>query len=649
VIAEQIVMKLSSDFEQALQRGVLRHMGRRILRVVFLAVALDQSPSVIASGTAAPVVMADFIREYQADQQNISRFYDLHWSEERFDRLEHHYSDWQDRLKSLDFETLDQQGRIDYIMLRNKLNEERADLRLDREWLAQMKELLPFRRPLLDLEFARRRMTLVNSPAAAEIIGAIPDQIKKLKARVKKEKTQDDKHEKSDDEASKSKDEDKDKDKDKETEKNAGPPLKISPALARRTAGAVDDLLGTLKAWSGFYVGFQPEFSWWLKKPDEEGTKSLEEYAKYLREDIAGLKGKDEDPLVGDPIGAKALTDDLAAESIPYTPEELIAIAQQEYDYCEGELRKASREMGCGDDWKAALAKVKADYVAPGQQNDLVAELGRQAVKFVTDNDLVTVPPLCDETWRLNMTSMEGQKTLPFAAYGGQNMTVAYASEEMKNDDKLMSMRENNRHFTRIVVPHELIPGHHLQSFVAQRNRSYRSLFSTPFLVEGWALYWELKLYDLGYGKTPEDRIGMLFWRTHRCTRIIVSLKFHLGQMTPKEMVDFLVDRVGHERLGATGEVRRFIGGSYSPLYQCGYMIGGLQLRALHHELVDSSKMTERQFNDTVLTYNAIPIEMIRAGMEDVPLTRDQLASWEFYGPHPHYTPAPAKTDTKSK
>jgi uncharacterized protein (DUF885 family) len=347
--------------------------------------------------------------------------------------------------------------------------------------------------------------------------------------------------------------------------------------------------------------------------------------------------------------GAQALADDLAAESIPYNPEELIAIAQQEFAYCEGELRKASREMGCGDDWKAALAKVKADYVPPGQQNDLVADLGREAVKFVTENNLVTVPPLCDETWRLNMSSVEVQKTLPFAAYGGQNMTVAYANEEMKTEDKLMAMRNNNRHFTRIVVPHELIPGHHLQGFQAQRNRTYRSIFSTPFLVEGWALYWELKLYDLGYGKTPEDRIGMLFWRTHRCARIIVSLKFHLGQMTPKEMVDFLVDRVGHERSGATGEVRRFIGGSYSPLYQCGYMIGGIQLRALHHEMVDSKKMTERDFNDTVLTYNAIPVEMIRAGLENVPLTRDQPASWEFYGPHPHYTPAPAKADAKDK
>src|SRR6185436_1866406 len=110
----------------------------------------------------------------------------------------------------------------------------------------------------------------------------------------------------------------------------------------------------------------------------------------------------------------------------------------------------------------------------------------------------------------------------------------------------LMSMRQNNVHFSRNVTPHELIPGHHLQLFMADRNRPYRELFRTPFLVEGWALYWEMRFWDLGWPKSPEDRFGMLFWRMHRCARITVTTKFHLGEMTPQQMIDYLVDRVGH-------------------------------------------------------------------------------------------------------
>lgn len=603
----------------------LRSAPSRLLALVFVAGSCVL-PLVAAQTAVAPTALENFIRQFTSDWNDTSRFYDLPWSEARFDRLAQLYHDWLARLNGVAFDALDQAGHVDYVLLRAKLDAETAHLALDRRRLAQMDELLPFRRALQDLEQARWRMTPVNAPVSADKIAAVSDQIKKVRERIEKGKKEADKAKAPPGES---------KPGEKKSKSAADKPLKVSPVLARRTAGAVDALRGTLRAWFSFYDGFQPEFSWWLKKPYDEANKALEDYAKFLREEIAGLKGKDEDPLIGDPIGAEALADDLAAEMIPYTPKELIAIADHEFAWCEDQMKKASREMGFGDDWKAALAKVKADYVPPGEQDELVASLSRLAIQFVKDHDLVTVPPLCEATWRLTMSSPETQKTLPYAAYGGQNMMVAYANEEMKNEDKLMSMRGNNRHFTRIVAAHELIPGHHLQAFMSERNRDYRSIFRTPFLVEGWALYWELRLWDLGYPQSPQDRIGMLFWRMHRCARIIVSLKFHLAQMTPAEMVDFLVDRVGHERLGATSEVRRYIGGAYSPLYQCSYMIGGLQLHALHRELVDGGKMTDKQFNDTVLTYNAVPIEMIRAGMLEVPLTRDTRANWKFAGEHP--------------
>lgn len=90
----------------------------------------------------------------------------------------------------------------------------------------------------------------------------------------------------------------------------------------------------------------------------------------------------------------------------------------------------------------------------------------------------------------------------------------------MKHEDKRMAMRGNNRPFTRNVVPHELLPGHHLQGSMAAREPPYRCLFSTPFFVEGWSLYWEMRFYSLAYQTTPEDRIGALFWRMHRSVQV---------------------------------------------------------------------------------------------------------------------------------
>jgi uncharacterized protein (DUF885 family) len=113
--------------------------------------------------------------------------------------------------------------------------------------------------------------------------------------------------------------------------------------------------------------------------------------------------------------------------------------------------------------------------------------------------------------------------------------------------------------------------------------------------------------------------------------------------MTPEQAVQFLVDTVDFERANAEGEVRRSFNGSYPPLYQIGYMIGGLELRALHHELVDSKKMTDRDFHDAILQGGPMPIAMVRARLAKTPLTRTGAAPWKFADQLPPPVPAPSR------
>jgi uncharacterized protein (DUF885 family) len=333
---------------------------------------------------------------------------------------------------------------------------------------------------------------------------------------------------------------------------------------------------------------------------------------------------------VGDPIGREALISELRSEMIPYTPEEIIAIGEKEMAWCENEMKKASRELGYGDDWHKALEHVKNLYVDPGKQPEMIRDLALEAIKFVEDNNLVTVPELARESWRMEMMTPERQLVSPFFL-GGEVIQVSFPTNTMAHEQKMMSMRGNNIHFSRATVHHELIPGHHLQGFMSARYKPYRFVFGTPFWSEGNALYWELLLWDLNFARTPENRIGMLFWRMHRCARIIFSLSFHLEKMTPQECIDLLVNKVGHERDNATAEVRRSFDGSYGPLYQIAYLIGGLQQYAMHKELVKTGKMTNREYNDALLKENRIPIEMLRAAITNQKLTRDFVTNWRFY------------------
>jgi uncharacterized protein (DUF885 family) len=382
----------------------------------------------------------------------------------------------------------------------------------------------------------------------------------------------------------------------------------------------VRQLREALRNWSTYYTGYDPMFTWWAADPYKATDKALGDYADFVREKIAGAKADDDNAIIGNPIGREALLAELQFEMVPFTPEELVDVAEKEYAWCEREAKRAAKELGFGDDWKKAMEHVKTLHVGPGQQTKLVRDLALEAIEFIEKRDLVTVPELAKATWRMEMMSPERQLVNPFFL-GGEQITVSYPTNTMTHEQKLMSMRANNIHFSRATVQHELIPGHHLQGFMQARYKPYRSLFSTPFWTEGWALYWEMLLWDIGFPRGPEDRIGMLFWRMHRCARIVFSLNFHLGKWTPQQCIDYLVEKVGHERASAEGEVRRSFAGAYPPLYQAAYMIGGLQIRALHRELVGTGKMTNRQFHDTILKENNIPIEMVRAILTRTPLT----------------------------
>jgi len=232
----------------------------------------------------------------------------------------------------------------------------------------------------------------------------------------------------------------------------------------------------------------------------------------------------------------------------------------------------------------------------------------------------------------MEMMAPQRQLLNPFFT-GGEVITVSYPTNTMTHDAKLQTMRGNNVHFSRATVQHELIPGHALQQFMTARYNTQRGMFNTPFWTEGWALYWEFVLYERGFRKSPEDRVGFLFWRMHRCARIVFSLGFHLGTMSAGQCVDYLVARVGHERDNAAAEVRRSFAGGYPPLYQAAYMLGGLQIRALRRELVDAGKMNERDFHDAVLRENRIPIAFVRASVKGEKLTRELPAGWRFYQP----------------
>jgi len=552
--------------------------------------------------------MTDIMVHYKADRSTILRFYSTggqeegrvnpsitqYHSPERRQRLLELIDGYIDRLRKLPFEKMSVNGKVDYILFKRNLESEQYQLLEQQKNYEQVESFLPFSERIFALYKPRRRGISVNGEAVARELNEVNRELSKSVGGLKNMDS-----------------------------------LEVSQAtLASDAARALQQLL---KDYFNFYNGYDPLFSWWVPATYGETDSLLNLFATGIRKKgrKAGSQKDDGSGIIGNPIGNKELLRQLKFEFIAYTPDELVEIANKEFAWCDAELLKASREMGFGDDWKSAQEKVKRSYVPPGKQPEAMYDLYQQSVEFLKKNDLLTLPPLSEEGWGMYMMSPERQRVSPFFL-GGTSLIISYPTNTMSYEEKLMSMRGNNPAFSRSTVHHELLAGHHLQGFMNNRYKVYRE-FDTPFWTEGNALYWELLLWDMKFPRTPEERIGMLFWRMHRCARIIFSLNYHLGKWTPQQCIDFLVDRVGHERANAEGEVRRSFTGGYGPLYQIAYMIGGLQFMALKRELVDTKKMTYRQFHDAILHENNLPVEMLRAILTNQPLSREQQTGWRFY------------------
>lgn len=545
-------------------------------------------------------VMPQLITNYDADRASLRIAYTVEYSPERRERFEKLDRDYLDRLSKIDFNSLSQECQVDYILFKRDREEQLRLAQAEESAVAKVSKWFPFAEEIYGEEqFRRDGSEIPDSKAIALRYADITKQIKTLREQVQADEQLD--------------------------------------VVDVYTAGNIIAGLKTaLRSAYEFYNGYDPLYTWWVPMPYEHLVNELDGYAADFQDKLtSGRLQMDESGIVGKPVGREELINLLQASFIPYTPEELIDIAMKEFEWCDAEALKASKEMGFGDDWKAAQEKVKETYVPAGGKPALIRRLFNESLDFIKGHDLVTIDPLAEEVWGLRMMSPERQLINPFFT-GGTSISISYPTNTMEVEDRMMSMRGNNPHFSRATVHHESIAGHHYQRMMTNRYRSYRS-FGTPFWTEGWALYWEFLLYDMDFPQSPEDRLGMLFWRMHRCARVIFSLNYHLGKWTPQECVDFLVDRVVFERANAEAEVRRSFGLRITPLYQLAYMMGGLQFSGLKQELVDSGKMPIKEFHDAVLRLNAMPVEMVRAILTNQKLDKNFKTQWHFYEQAPFW------------
>ena len=151
-----------------------------------------------------------------------------------------------------------------------------------------------------------------------------------------------------------------------------------------------------------------------MEQPHKTTVDALTAYSKFLREDIARQqKGDRNAPLLGEPVGQYRLESSIQQNFLPYNIDELIAIGETEFAWCENQMKQEAQALGFGEDWKKALDHVEGERAKAGEQEKAIIKVAEAATAFIKERNLVTVPYLCERFWRTRMLSREARRPFP--------------------------------------------------------------------------------------------------------------------------------------------------------------------------------------------------------------------------------------------
>ena len=345
-------------------------------------------------------------------------------------------------------------------------------------------------------------------------------------------------------------------------------------------------------------------------RPAAEATaNALEAYAAWLREDLRP-RANGSFAIGRDAVDAwlrdKELVDHDAAS--------LRSWGDEFFRETEAKLAQLSLEIGY-QDWRTAVAGLREDHPS---EADLVAtyrsemERSRQAVATA---QLATIP--YGEDLVVEEMPEYQRPTYPYAAYVG---AAPFESARKGRfwvtlpapDDDERTRRERLEGHPRagiaVIACHEGYPGHHLQLTVSADNSSLaRKSLRSNLMVEGWGLYVEELMTELGYLDAPATRLLRLKDLLWRAARVMVDVGLSTGEMTFDEAVAFMVDKPRLESPNAIAEVRRY---TLNPLQPSSYALG----RAAIIDLRDRAKAAGwgmRVFHDRLLAAGSLPPKLL--------------------------------------
>ena len=387
-------------------------------------------------------------------------------------------------------------------------------------------------------------------------------------------------------------------------------PAGFTEAAIFRTAGTIDSLKNQAIALA------------------EAGNVAPEDYAASVHDAIAELEAFEKflnDDLLPRSGGSWAIGSEHYEYILQHrwffeqSADEILERGRRAFAETESLAQQVSERIDPGKHWSEVYERLKDEHPPGHAIKDAYQRSIDAAREFVIAHEIVSLP--AGERVITVDTPPAMRRSSPFGTFQSVDrfgedlvgkLVLTPIEDWMTPEQQAARLRSHHNSWIPIIAVHEAYPGHHVDALKTRENpRLLRKVVREPIFAEGWGLFTEELMFELGFLAGDDVRLTQLRNRLWRAARVILDVSLHTGRMNFDEAVDFLRDRVRFERYAAELEVGMY---TMRPTYVLGYLIGMEEIMNIRAEWISTfgEPNPPSKFYDQLLRVGSIPPVLVR-------------------------------------
>lgn len=289
------------------------------------------------------------------------------------------------------------------------------------------------------------------------------------------------------------------------------------------------------------------------------------------------------------------------------------------FEETEALAQEVASRIQPGRHWTEVYETLKDDHPPATEIKQAYQQQMDAAQAFVLEHSVLTLPAgeeviTLDTPPAMRRSSPFGtfQTASPFEGGLEGRLYLTPIEQWMPPEQQAERLRSHHTAWVPVIAVHEAYPGHHAQALKVNENPNLlRRVIRESIFSEGWGLFTEELMFELGFLQGDDVRLTQLRNRLWRAARVILDVSLHTGRMEFDEAVTFLVEKVRFEPYAAELEVGMYI---RNPTYVLGYLIGMQEIESIRTDYIAIHGEPEppSEFYDQLLRIGSIPPALLR-------------------------------------